>query len=854
MKKLSNYAIFGASRFDNFSKVVKSFESFATFGATLTKFKTLSKFATFNATVTPFRTVPQFATTIILALFLPFLWKGSGVGATKTIDSLRQVIKTAKHDTTRINAYLAWGEQVYMDKPDTALILWQQSLSIADKNLTGFKNLSGLPALKDTLLKQKASALNNIGYIYNNQGDIPKAIEYINKSLKIFEEIGDKNSIAISFYNIGTIYGKQGDIPKALEYFNKSLKIREEIGDKQGMADSFNNIGLIYNNQGDIPKAIEYYNKSLKLYEEIGDKQGMSTSFINIGAIYDNQGDIPKALEYYNKSLKLYEEIGDNNGMALSFNNIGLIYYNQASAAKSRQDIVGSDSLINKAIEYYIKSLKIQEEIGDKEGMAYSFKNIGAIYYKNNVLSKAKSYIEKGYKLSKELGYPEYIEKCAGWLKKVYEKQGNYKLAYQYYKEEILMHDSIQNEENYKKTQKQQAKYEYEKKAATDSIANAKAMEIKDLDLARKDAESKKQRILLFSFLAGFIIILVFSIFLYRLFVQKKMANAILAQQKEEISAQRDEIETQRDLVTEQKDHIEEIHKEVTDSINYAKRIQEAVLPVSVAARSVMGDHFVLFKPKDIVSGDFYWTTKINNWLIVAVADCTGHGVPGAFMSMLGISFLNEIVNKKEITKANQVLNQLRAEIINALQQKGEQGEQKDGMDISLVVIKNHETSPKSQIPSSEQTSDVLKTSEVFEAQWAGANNPLWIVRAVTQSSGLLVEPEVRDTETTNQRIVLQEVKPDKQPIAIHIEMKDFTNHEIQLSKGDTIYLSSDGYEDQFGGEKGKKFLSKNLKQLLQDNCDKPMDEQRNILDTTFENWKGEHEQIDDVTLLGIRI
>jgi len=331
-----------------------------------------------------------------------------------------------------------------------------------------------------------------------------------------------------------------------------------------------------------------------------------------------------------------------------------------------------------------------------------------------------------------------------------------------------------------------------------------------------------------------------------------KERTAEINQQKEEIEAQRDEIESQRDLVTLQKNHIEEIHKEVTDSINYAKRIQEAVLPISISSREFLGEHFILFRPKDIVSGDFYWFYKVNNSLIYAVADCTGHGVPGAFMSMLGISFLNEIVRKNEIVIANEVLNELRKEIINALQQKGHSGEQKDGMDMSLIVINQP---PKS--------SERLERSELYHAQWAGANNPLWLVRTVTQSSGLLFEPEVRDTdfpnlenleEHMNQRFVLQEVKPDKMPIAIYEKMDSFTNHEIQLHSGDTLYLMSDGYQDQFGGPNGKKFLSKNLKQLILTNCQLPMEEQKLILEKTLDNWIGKGEQIDDITILGLKI
>ncbi|MBI5539041.1 MAG: SpoIIE family protein phosphatase, partial [Bacteroidia bacterium] len=261
---------------------------------------------------------------------------------------------------------------------------------------------------------------------------------------------------------------------------------------------------------------------------------------------------------------------------------------------------------------------------------------------------------------------------------------------------------------------------------------------------------------------------------------------------------------------------------------------------VSDSARSVLGEHFVLFKPKNIVSGDFYWTTKINNLLFVAVADCTGHGVPGAFMSMLGISFLNEIVQKQEINKASQILNQLRTEIINALQQKGISGEQKDGLDISLLVL----------------------NTETNEAQWAGANNPLYIIKTPVSLSQRpeLIEGIVEDKGAGHTSTPLSvtdnfiELKGDKMPIAIYPVMNDFTNHEFVLQKGDSVFLFTDGYADQFGGSKGRKFMYKKFKEILLENVDKPMLSQRLILENTLEEWKGIFEQIDDITILSMRI
>lgn len=286
-------------------------------------------------------------------------------------------------------------------------------------------------------------------------------------------------------------------------------------------------------------------------------------------------------------------------------------------------------------------------------------------------------------------------------------------------------------------------------------------------------------------------------------------------------------------LVVAQKENIEKIHHEISESINYATHLQQSILPDKKLLDKYLSDNFILFKPKDKVSGDFYWWTQVKNHTIITAADCTGHGVPGAFMSMLGISFLREIVQKEQITNSGEILNRLRTEVIKALKQKGELGEQKDGMDMAIVSI-NHET-------------NVM--------QFSGANNPLYIVKSrkvkvESKMANAIKEFELDELSTFK----LYELRPDKMPIAIYEKMNKFTTHEIQIEKGDIIYMFSDGYADQFGGTKGKKFKYKPFKRLLLENANKPMPEQKEYLNTVFKNWKGSFEQIDDVVVLGLKI
>ena len=380
-----------------------------------------------------------------------------------------------------------------------------------------------------------------------------------------------KKSLAFALSNIGYIYNNQGNIPKALEHYGKSLQLQEEIGDKQGIATSLNNIGLIYQNQGDIPNALEYLSKSMQLIKEIGDKRGIANSLNNIGSIYHKHGDPSvtsskedafrsgalKALEYHGKSLQLQEEIGNKVGIANSLNNIGFIYDNQGD--------------LRKALEYYSKSLQLKEEIGDKQGIANSLTNIGFIYLAQHQLTAAKNYYEKAYQLSKELGYPKIIDKAASGLKRVYEQQGNFKLAYHYHQEEIQMRDSIQSEENYKASVQQRAKYEYEKKAATDSIDNVKEKEIKNAEIAEQKAEIKAKRLQQYGLIGGLAIVLIFAGFVYN-------RLKVTQQQKRIIEKQKTEVEQQKQLVEKQKEVVEEKQNEILASIRYAKRIQDALL------------------------------------------------------------------------------------------------------------------------------------------------------------------------------------------------------------------------------------------------------------------------------------
>ncbi|MCB0408585.1 MAG: tetratricopeptide repeat protein [Flavobacteriales bacterium] len=682
------------------------------------------------------------------------------------IDSLNTIINNPNnHDTTKAICYIQIASIYSLEEIDTAIFLCEKAEKLSENA---------------NFIKGKSHSYGWLGYFNVLKGNTTKALEYFHKSLKLDKETGNKQEMATKYDNIGAIYYYQGDIPKALQCYNKSLKLSEELGDKSGMSRSYNNIGEIYRNQEDVSKGMEYHQKSLKLRLEVGDKKGIATSYINIGNIYNEQGNSSKGLHYYYKSLELNEELNDKLGIANSYNNIGNIYDKQGS--------------FSKGLEYHNKSLKLKEEIGHKQGVAQSYNSIGQIKFKLGVLDEAKGYGTKGLKLAQELGFPRQISQNSKLLSEVAQEQGNYQEALEMYKLHITMRDSLNNEETQKAAAKQQAKYEYEKQKAIDDKEHEK-------QLAIEQEAKEKQQVITYATAGGLGLVGIFLIFVFnRLQVTKRQKN-IIEEQKQAVEEQKQIVETAHH-------ELEEKNQEILDSINYAKRIQNAILPPQKVVKEFLQESFILYKPKDIVAGDFYWLEHKENKVLFAACDCTGHGVPGAMVSVVCNNGLNRSVREYNLTDPGKILDKTREIVIQEFEKSEE--EVKDGMDIALCSLQGN------------------------TLHYAGANNPLWIIRKGAEE--------------------IEEIKADKQPIGKYAEPTPYTTHKIELQKGDTIYIFSDGYADQFGGEKGKKFKAANFKKLLLSIQNETIEQQRELINQAFEEWKGDLEQLDDVCVIGVKI
>ncbi len=708
--------------------------------------------------------------------------------------TLLNKLNSSKNDTTKCNLLISVSEYLYNLNPDTVIPICEQVIKIIDQNISKANNKE-----RYSFLKSKASALNNIGIIYGDKGDLNKAISYYIESLKTHQENQNKIGISEAYNNLGIIYDNLGDTPNALMYFLNALQIQEELNLKSEIALTLNNIGFIFSNQNEPVRALEYYNRSLKLRKEVNDIDWIPQSLNNIASIYEKFGDpnckstrdicINKgqilALSYYKECLSLQKENNDKKGMAYSLNNIASVYrkYGDPNYKGSIQERIKSGEKI--AMDFLTQSLKIHEEIKNTIGVAYVSNNIAQVLINQGDISHALMFSTKSMKIAKELGYPEVVYRNAMTLKRIYKLQNNYLEAYKMFELEIQMRDSINNLSNQKALITQNTKYEYEKKAAADSIKVAEEKKV-------TNAQLKEERTQRFALYGGIFLVGLFGVFMFNRFKVTKKQNDLIQIQKAELQ--------------HQKELVEEHQKETLDSIHYAKRIQTALIANSDFITQHIPNNFIYFNPKDIVSGDFYWATKHNNKFYLAVCDSTGHGVPGAFMSLLNMGFLSEAIKEKGIEKPNEVFNYVRERLISTISDDG----QKDGMDGILICI----------------------TENSSLVEYAAANNEPILVRDNT----------------------FTELSKDKMPVGKGEKTDKFSLYTVDLKQGDTLYLYTDGFADQFGGPKGKKFKYKQLNELLLSNSNQSLQLQKETLETSFKNWKGSLEQVDDVLIIGVKI
>jgi serine phosphatase RsbU (regulator of sigma subunit) len=724
-------------------------------------------------------------------------------------------------DSVKINGYINQSKEV-LKKSDTrqSLVLAHQALAMSRqtknaKGITASNNQLGFIfesqsnydsagyylnqtlelAQKDDLKNELATAHNLIGLILWHKSQYREALPHHAAGLDLFRKTGNQKGMADSYAKTGNVFYDLSDFPKALENYLQSLKIYSNIKDSAGIADVCNYLGKVYNRLNEEESAKKYLFKALALNQRLQNNRGIAIAYNGLGNIFMDKRDLIKALKFFEKSRDYHTIGGDQIGISVSYINIGTIYDMMFSLSDDSLALAALNlnykapapfrkSILDSAELYFKGSIDINSRVGNQFGLVYGYNGIGDIYVKEKNYKSAVPEFKKAYLVSKELDAVSEQYESARRLAACFEMMNNKDSAYFYIKTYIHLKEEVIGEERQRELFKKESQYEYDKQLQKQKLIK----EAREAIVAEKE---KRQTFIIAAIAIVLLIVIYFAIVL-----NKRLRTT----------------RSQKQLIEEQKHSLEQKNKEIIDSITYAKRIQDAMLTsgnyIEMEIKRLKAESFIVFKPKDIVSGDFYWFYVSGKTLYYMTADSTGHGVPGGFMSMLGINLLSEIVIERKIKDPGTILNILREEIVRSL--KTDEGYSMDGMDAVLCKI----------------------DFETLTLEYASANNSLYIIR---------------NNELTDH-------KSQKMPVGYMEHAVPFHTNTIALQKDDVIYTFTDGFADQFGGQKGKKFKYSQLKNQLLAIHKKPSHEQKQILSQLFENWKGGLEQVDDVCVIGIRI
>ena len=602
-------------------------------------------------------------------------------------------------------------------------------------------------------------------------------LDYLQNSNQLFKTDSNvrvtKDFFRGYYYNLkGICYYLLNRERECLENWLKTEKIAKSQNDTSFMLRINNNIAIVYSTTGREKEALKIFTDQKEIYETKKDTGGIITSSINISTLIKNKDSIILLL---NNALNLAQESSSNDHT--DYTNIF------ANLAETYLDTNSKKTFSLKKAKSCLDSLILfANEQSDVESKILYYGTISEYYMLKNQYNLALKNAKKGAELSKQmtgLTSPELLSK----LYEIHKKLKNYKKANLYLEEMVENKDSLEKLSAKEDITKYESEKEFEIQQKLDSLKYLDEIKIQQAETKAKEEEIKTQKIIEGVLFVGILLVIGFLGFVYK----------------------------QLNTTKKQKVVIEEKQQEISDSINYAKRIQDAMMTSSVYLKDTLPKSFIFFKPKDVVSGDFYWIYKDQeDNIFFTVADCTGHGVPGAFMSMIGTSLLNEIIIEKEIKDTDKILHEMRAQIIKSLGQEQEGG-QKDGMDISLCKLN-------------------MKNKTV---EFSGAHNSL---------------VHVREEE-------LKTYRGDHQPVGLLLgDKKPFTKHKVKLKKNDMLYIYSDGYQDQFGGEKGKKYMAAKFKNQLLKISKETEDQQLSLLDKEFSSWIKDYVQVDDVCVMGVRI
>jgi serine phosphatase RsbU (regulator of sigma subunit)/tetratricopeptide (TPR) repeat protein len=619
-----------------------------------------------------------------------------------------------------------------------------------------------------------ASDLADANELYMD-GEYSKCITHYESSLFFTSSISDKadilQKIGISYYMIG-IYDK------AIDNTMSALEIYESLDDSIRIGNSLNNLGAFYEVQGKDKQALVFFNKSMELSKTLGDTLSVASSLNNIGCIKLNLGLTDEALEDLYSSLAINKKYDNKLSIIMNYRNIGNVYYTTKEYYS--------------AIEMHETALELAEDISNDFSIMESCQNLGSDYVAIGDYNMSLSYSSKSLEMSKDLGSVYYESLICENLSYTHEKLGNYSKSLEFNKLHNSLKDSLESQKTKQYTTFLEIKYESSEKE-------------KELITVKTDVNMKNLKLTKQKHTNTFLSIIVALILILG-------AIGFLFYRKNKIALK------DRTIFSEE---LSEKNQEITDSMNYAKNIQSGILSTEEKFQENVPNSFVMFNPKDIVSGDFYWSSNEHkNKRYFAAVDCTGHGIPGAMISVIGHTALTRCINKG-LEKPSDILNELNLKVSETFHADHKI---KDGMDISLCSI--------------DDNTNILSC--------AMGNNPVYIVRNIDGT-----KLNFKSKKFGNK--ILYKIPADRQYIGCGEDF-EFVNHEIQLEQGDVVYLFSDGFADQFGGEKGKKYMYGKFQKKLCEVSDLKMDVQKSVLVEDFDKWKNTQEQIDDVLVIGVKI
>lgn len=660
-------------------------------------------------------------------------------------------------------------------KIDSALNHYNMALSL-------FRSMTYDELTGETLYK--------IGTLFFATSNYQAALKYTNESLEIFQILDNKKRLASVHSLLCDIKSIMGFKESAIENCRISLDLYETLELSDGKASLLNSIGNIYLDIGQHEKSEQYFNQALFIARSKNDPYTTATSLSNLGHMYLEKGAYEEAILYFNRAMEIDHQQKDIAGLGYSYYNLGMAHMKLGN--------------YNEAMNQLEQSLSYAGQSIDLELQAKVYSEIGNLHSEMGQYQDAIGFLKKSMGIAQRIDSDPILQTIYNNLAKYYDRLGDQENALIYFKLYMLHRQEMYAHQSALKIAEAEALYDLEKKERQIQLLRSENR-IKDLEAAEKNMMN-------IWLITGLVFVFGFSVVIYRQYRLQNKANRILQEQKEAINRQKGEISSQRDDIEKTNHILADKNRQITDSIEYARRIQFSLLPGAALLKDHFRESFILYMPRDIVSGDFYWMSKKSDHIIVAVVDCTGHGVPGAFMTVLANSLLNQIsMDYKDWEHPEKILDMLDKKIVENLNQHGITLSAFEGMDIALCII-NYKTR---------------------ELNFAGAKMPLY---------------HVRDGD-------LDQLKGDRFSIGGNdVKEKKFTNKSIKLRENDMIYMATDGFQDQFGGEKGKKFMKLHFRNFLKTLSGKPAEEQHDQLRSVFNEWKGYNVQTDDVLVFGIRI